>query len=69
MRFYDYSSSFKPNAESIELDKISYSKLIEADNKKKNLTLEYMVDSFMVSYMNYLSGKSIDDKNRNSYTS
>ena len=68
MRFYDCSSSFKPNAESIELDKISYSKLIEADNKKKNLMLGYMVDSFMVSYMNYPSGKSIDDKIKNSYT-
>jgi len=25
MRFYDYSSSFKPNEESIKSDKISYS--------------------------------------------
>ena len=68
MRFYDYSSSFKPNAESIELDKISYFKLIEAENKMKILMLGYMVDSFMVSYMNYPSGKSIDDKNKNSYS-
>ena len=44
MRFYDYSSSFKPNAQSIELDKISYCKLIEAENKMKNLMLGYMVD-------------------------
>ena len=35
MRFYDYSSSFKPNDESVESDKISYSLWIEADNKMK----------------------------------
>ena len=64
---YDYSSSFKskclptPNDESIESDKISYSKWIEADNKMKILMLGYMVDSLIVSYMNYPSAKSIDD--------
>ena len=68
MQFYDYSSSFKSNEESIESDKISYSKWIEADNKMTNLMLGYMVDSLIVSYMNYPSAKSIDDKNKNSYT-
>ena len=67
MSFYDYSSSFKPNEEFVESDKISYSKWIEADNKMKILMLGYMVDSLMVSYMNYPSAKSIDDKNKNSY--
>ena len=68
IRFYDYSSSFKTNEESIELDKVSYSKWIEANNKMKNLMLGFIVDSLMVSYMNYPSAISIDEKNKNSYT-
>ena len=68
MWFYDYSSPFKPNKESVESDKIPYSKWTEADNKMKNLMLGYMVDSLMHNYMNYPRAKSIDDKNKNSYT-
>ena len=67
MGFYDYSHCIKsecppkPNEESVESDKLSYNKWIEADNKMKFFMLGYMIDSLMVSYMNSPSAKSIID--------
>ena len=67
MGFYDYSHCIKfecppkPNEESVEFDKLSYNKWIEADNKMKIFMLGYMIDSLMVSYMNSPSAKSIID--------
>ena len=51
----------KPIEESVESNKISYSKWIEANNKMKIFILGYMIDSLIVSYMNYPSAKSIID--------
>jgi hypothetical protein len=67
MGFYGYGSCIEtecptePNEESVESDKISYNKWIEANNKMKYFMLGYMIDSLMVSYMNYPSAKSIID--------
>uniref|UniRef100_A0A2N9EYJ2 Integrase catalytic domain-containing protein n=1 Tax=Fagus sylvatica TaxID=28930 RepID=A0A2N9EYJ2_FAGSY len=67
MGFYGYGSCIKtecptePNEESVESDKISYNKWIEANNKMKYFMLGYMIDSLMVSYMSYSSAKSIID--------
>ncbi|GMY19600.1 retrotransposon gag domain-containing protein, partial [Fagus crenata] len=67
MGFYGYGSCIKtecptePNEESVESVKISYNKWIEANNKMKYFMLGYMIDSLMVSYMNYPSAKSIID--------
>ena len=67
MGFYDYSHYIKskcppkPNEEPVESDKLSYNKWIEANNKMKIFILGYMIDSLIVSYMNYPSAKSIID--------